>query len=47
MRVGGGNEALEERVRLVRFAQKFGVKLAGNEERMVRQFDDFHQLAVR
>jgi len=47
VRMGGGDETLEERMRLVRLAQKFRVELAGNEERMVRQFDDFHQLAVR
>ena len=46
VRVRGGDEALEQRMRLVRLALEFGMKLAGDEERMVRQFDDFHQLAV-
>ena len=44
--VRGGDEAFEERVRLVRFAQKFRVELAGNEKRVVLQLDDFHELAV-
>src|SRR5450432_4211834 len=45
--VRGGDEALEQRVRLVWLAQKFRMELARNEERMIRQFDDFHKLAVR
>src|SRR5579859_1652658 len=47
VRVGGGDEAFEQRMRLVRFAQKFRVELSGDEEWMVRQFDDFHELTVR
>jgi hypothetical protein len=47
MRVGGGDEPFEERMRLVRFTVEFRVKLAGDEERMVGQFDDFHQFTVR
>ena len=43
----GGDEAFEQRMRLVRLAQEFRMELAGQEERMARQFDDFHQLAVR
>ena len=33
--VGGGDEALEQRMRLVRLAQKFRMELAGHEKRMV------------
>src|SRR5690348_7757179 len=46
MRVGRGDEALEQRMRLVGFALKFRVKLAGDEEGVIGQLDDFHQLAV-
>ena len=42
-----GNEAFEQRVRLVRFALEFRMELAGDVERVIRQFDDFHQLFVR
>src|SRR5204862_6970138 len=31
---------------LMRFAVKFGVKLAGDEERMLRKFDDLYESAV-
>ena len=41
------DEALEQRMRLVRLALELGMELAGDEERVVRQFDDLHQLAVR
>src|SRR5262245_49505655 len=44
---GRTNEALEERVRLMRFALKLGMKLASNEKRVIRDFDDFNQLAIR
>ena len=43
----GGNETFEQRVRHMRLAQKFRVELAGNEKRVVRDLNDFHQLAVR
>ena len=43
----GGDEALEQRVRLVRLAQKFRMKLARDEKRMVLEFNDLDQLAVR
>src|SRR5450759_5249327 len=33
-------------MRLVRLAEKFRMELAGDKERMVRQFDDFHEFAV-
>src|ERR1039458_9158558 len=46
VRVRGGYETLEQRMRLVRLAQKLRVKLARNEKRMVLEFDDFHELAV-
>src|SRR5450759_2293201 len=40
------NETLEQRMRLVRFAQKFRMELARHEERMILEFDDLHQLAI-
>ena len=43
----GGDKALEERMRLVRLAQKFRMKLARHEERMIFQFNHLHQFAVR
>src|SRR5438309_11601512 len=42
MVVAGGDETFEQRVRLVGFALKFRVKLAGDEKRMVLQFDHFY-----
>ena len=45
--VGRGNEALEQRVRLMRLALKLRVKLAGNKEWMLRQFDDLYQFTIR
>src|SRR5438309_10209679 len=47
VRVGGADETPEQRMRLVRFAAKFGVKLAGDEERVIRQFNYLDQFAVR
>ena len=44
--VRGGDETLEQRVRLVRFAQKFRMKLARQEKWMVFQFDHFDQFSV-
>ena len=41
------DEALEERMRLVRLAAKLGMKLAADEEGMLRQLQDLNQLAVR
>ena len=41
-----GDEAFEERMRLVRLAQKLGMKLARKVERMGGEFDDFHELAI-
>ena len=46
MRQAGLNESLEERMRLVRFALKFGVILAGEEIRMIAQLDQFRERAV-
>ncbi len=43
----GGDEAFEQRMRLMRLAQKFRVELARDKERMVFEFDHFHELAVR
>ena len=45
--VRGGDEALEQRMRLVRFAQEFRVKLAGQKKRMVGQFNQLDEFAVR
>jgi len=45
--VGGGDEAFEKWVRLMRFAVEFRVELARDEEGMFRYFDDFDQFAVR
>ena len=42
----GSDETLEKRMRLMGFAQKFGMKLTRKEERMVFQFDDFNQLSI-
>jgi len=44
--VGGGDKTLEQRVRLVRFALEFRVKLARDEEWMAGEFDDLDELAV-
>ena len=44
--VGGGDETFKQGVRFVRFALKFGVELARNEERVVLQFDHFDKLAT-
>ena len=44
--MGGGNEAFEEWVRLVRFAVEFGMELAGDEEGMFWYFDDLDQFAI-
>src|SRR5438046_9956479 len=43
----GADEAFEEWMRLMRFAVEFGMELAGDEKWMLRQFDDFDELAVR
>lgn len=47
LRVGGGDETLEQRVRPVGFAQEFRVELAGHEERMIRQLDQLDEQPVR
>ena len=41
------DETLEQRMRLVRLALEFRMKLAGNVKRVLRQFDHFHELAIR
>jgi hypothetical protein len=41
-RLRRGDEPLEQRVRLVRFAAELRMELAPDEERVLRQFDDFH-----
>src|SRR6266853_629867 len=45
-RVGGGNEAFEERMRLMGLAVEFWMELAGDEEWMLWQFDNFDQFAI-
>src|SRR5262249_49445476 len=42
----GRDEAFEERMRLVRLAQEFRMKLACEEIGMVVQFDHFHEFAI-
>src|ERR1700733_3425303 len=44
--VRGGDESLEQRMRLVRLALEFGMKLARHKKRMVFEFDDFNEFAV-
>src|SRR5690606_27121615 len=44
---GGGDEIPEQRVRTVRPGTEFGVELGGHKPRMVLQFDNLHQPAVR
>src|ERR1051325_3137843 len=46
VRVRSGNEGLQQRMRLVRLAAELGMKLRGDEERVVGQFDHLDQLAV-
>src|ERR1019366_8332696 len=46
-RVRCRDESLEQRMRLGRFTEKFGMKLARHKKRMVLQFDDLHQFAIR
>lgn len=46
MRVRGGDEAFEKRVRFIGLALKFGMKLARDEEGVVLQFDHFHEFAI-
>ena len=41
------DKAFEQWVRLVRLAQKLRMKLARQKERVILQFDDFDQLAIR
>src|SRR5258706_15339663 len=46
-RVRRRNKSLEQWMRLVRFAVEFGMELARDEKRVLRQFDDFNKLAIR
>ena len=39
-----GDEAAEERVGFVRFRQKLGVELAGDEPWMIPKFDQFDEV---
>ena len=45
--VRGGDETLEQRMRLVRLAQKFRMELARDKEGMILQLDDLDQFVVR
>jgi len=45
--VSSSDEALEQRMGLVRFAQELRMKLRGDVERMRRQLDNFHEGIVR
>jgi hypothetical protein len=47
VRVRGGDEAFEQRMRLVRLAQKFWMELARHKKWMIFQLDDFDEFAVR
>jgi hypothetical protein len=47
LRVGGGNEAAKQRMRLMWFAVKFRMKLRRQIKRMIRHFDDFNELPIR
>jgi len=41
------DESFEEWVRLIRFAEEFRMILAGDEEGMIFEFDDFDEFSVR
>src|SRR5437773_5728497 len=45
--LAGTDEAPEERMREHRLRLELGVELAGQEIRMLRDFDDFHEASVR
>ena len=47
MRQCRGNEPLEERVRGAGARAEFGMELAGNEPRIVLQFNNFGQFSIR
>ena len=44
--VRGGDEGLEQRMRLVRLALEFRMKLARHKKRVIFEFDDLDELAV-
>ena len=44
---GGIDEALEQRMRPIRAALEFRMGLGSHEKRMVREFDHFHDAAIR
>ena len=46
MGVSGGDESLEKRMRLIRFALELGMELAGHEERMILEFDDLNEFSI-
>lgn len=43
----GRNKALKQGMGLMRLAQEFRMKLAGDEKRMIRQLNYFNQFSVR
>src|SRR5687768_7017474 len=45
--VARGNESTEQRMRCIRLAQEFRVKLACHKERMILQLDNLDQFSVR
>src|SRR4026207_439262 len=46
-RVRSSDEALEQRMRLVRLALEFGVKLRRHKKRVGGNLNHFHQLSIR
>ena len=45
--MAGSDEAAEERVRFVGFAEELGMELAGDVKRVVLQLDDLGKLPIR
>lgn len=44
--VAGGDEAFEKWMRLIGFALKLGVKLGGDKEGVILQFNDFDEIRL-
>ena len=47
MRLGGGDEAVKERVGVIRFRKEFGMSLGRDEVRVVADLDELNQAIVR
>ena len=47
MVMAGGDEAFKERVRLVGFALELGMKLTGDKEGVVFEFNHFNEFSIR